>query len=133
MTDRSLNVNVMDKDKSKEIIVHKTLPENSSTDARKSERKIVNKTLSQNNSADVSENTITELKDEEHKETSVTEKVTSYFNIFESGRNLLDRLDVTYQQAFMATPSENDYYKDMLKNLINENNNEGGKLCNGKI
>ena len=34
-------------------------------------------------SADVSENTITELKDEEHKETSMTEKVKIYFDIFE--------------------------------------------------
>ena len=72
-------------------------------DVSKSERNIVNETLSQNNSADVSENTITELKDKEHKEPSVTEKVTSYFNIFKCGRNILDRLDVTYQQVFMAT------------------------------
>ena len=105
MTSPSSNVNVTDKDESKEIIVHKTLPENSSTDARKSERKIVNKTLSQNNSTYVSENTITELKEKQNKEPSVTEKVTSYFNIFESGRNLLDQLDVTYQPAFMATPA----------------------------
>ena len=57
---------------------------------------------------DVPENTITELKDEDHKEPSVTEKVISYFSIFECGRNLLDQLDVTYQQVFMATPAEND-------------------------
>ena len=113
--------------------MHETLSENSSTNVSKSERNIVNKTLPQNNSADVSENTITELKDKEHKKPSVTEKVTSYFNIFESGRNLLDQLDVTYQQAFMATPAENDYFKKMLKNLIKVNNNEGGKLCNEKL
>ena len=109
--------------------MHVTLSENISTDVSKSERNIVNETLSQNNSADVSKNTITQLKDEENKEHSVTEKVKSYSNIYECGRNLLDRLDVTYQQAFMATPSENDYYKEMLKNLIKVNN-EGGKLCN---
>ena len=47
----------------------------------------------------------------------MSHKVTSYFNIFECGRNLLDQLDVTYQQAFMATPAENenDYYKEMLR------------------
>ena len=73
-----------------------------------------------------------EVKDEEHKEPSVTQKVTSYFNIFKCGRNLLDRLDVTYQRAFMAIPAENDYYKEMLKNLIKVNN-EGGKLCNEKL
>ena len=58
----SLNVNVTDDDKSKEIIVHETLSENSSTDVSESERKIVNETLSQNNSADVPNNTITDLK-----------------------------------------------------------------------
>ena len=91
------------------------------------------KTLSQNNSADVPENNITELKDEEHKEPSVTDKVTSYFNIFGCGRNILDQIDVTYQWVFMATPSENDYYKGMLNNLIKVNNNEGGPLCNENL
>ena len=102
-------------------------------DVSESERDIVNKTLSQNNYADVSENTISELIYEEHKEPSVTKEVKSYFNIFECGRNLLYRLDVKYQRAFIATPSEHDYYKDMLKNLIKVNNNEGGPLCNEKL
>ena len=63
----SSKVNVTDKDESKEIIVHETLLEHSSTDVRKSECNIINKPLSQNNSADVSENTISELKYKEHK------------------------------------------------------------------
>ena len=83
----------------------------------------------QNNSADVPDNGITELKDEEHKEPSVTEKVTSYFNIFEFGRNLLDQLDVKYQRAFMATSAQYEYYKGMMK-IIFKANIEGGKLCN---
>ena len=78
MTDPSSDVNVTYEDKSKEIIVHKTLLENSSTDVSKSERNIINETLSQNNSADVPENNITELKDGDDKEPSVTQKVTSY-------------------------------------------------------
>ena len=61
------------------------------------------------------------------------QKVTGCFNIFKCGRNLLDRLDVTYQRAFMATPAENYYYKEMLKNLIKVNNNEGGKLFIEKL
>ena len=85
--------------------MHENLSENNSKDVSESERNIVNKTLSQNNSADVLEKTITEFKEKEHKEPSVTQKVTSYFNIFECGRNILDKLDVTYQQAFMATPA----------------------------
>ena len=75
---------------------------------------IVNKTLLQKYSADVDElcsteidipeYTITEQKDSEYEEFSVTKEVPSYFNIFECGRNLLDRLDVTYERACMDTP-----------------------------
>ena len=83
--------------------MHKTLSENQSKDVRESECNIVNKNLSQKNSADVPDNAITVLKDKEHKEPSVTEKVTSYFNILKCGRNLLDKLDVTYQRVFIAT------------------------------
>ena len=61
----------------------------------------------------------------------MTQKVTSYFNIFECGINLLDQLDVTYQRAFMAT-SEDEYYKETTKSLLKVSN-EGGKLCNEKI
>ena len=53
--------------------MHETLLENNFKNVRESERNIVNKALSQNNSADVPENTNTELKDEEHKEPSVTQ------------------------------------------------------------
>ena len=105
-TASSSNVNVTDEDESKYIIVHKTLSENQSKDVSKSECNIVHETLPQNNSADVPENVITEIKDDEHKEPSVTEKVTSYFNIFECGRNLLDQLDVTHKRAFMTTSAQ---------------------------
>ena len=72
MTAPSLNVNATDEDESKRIIVHEGLSENCSTYVSESKRNIVNKKLSQNNSADISEYTITELKDEEYKEPSVT-------------------------------------------------------------
>ena len=109
MTDPSLKINVTDEDESKEIIVHETLSENNSKDVSESELNIVKENLSQNNSMDVPENNITELKDEEHKEPSVTEKVTIYFNIYKCRRNILEQLDVTYQQAFMATPKDKYY------------------------
>ena len=109
MTALSFNVNATDKDESKRIIVHETLSENCSTDVNKSKRNIINENLSQNNSADVSEYTIVELKYKEYKEPSVTKEVKIYFNIFECGRNILDRLDVTYQQAFLATLQKKYY------------------------
>ena len=62
--------------------MQETLSENQYKKVSESECNIVHKTLSQNNSADVPANVITELKDDEHKEPSVTGKVTSYFNIF---------------------------------------------------
>ena len=83
--------------------MHNTLSENQSKDVSESECNIIQKTLLQNNSADVPDNVLTELKYYDHKEPSVTEKVRSYFNIFECGRNILDQLDVTYQRALMAT------------------------------
>ena len=63
----SSNVNVTDKDESKEIIVHETLSENQSKDISESECNIIHEILSQNNSTDVRDNFITELKDNEHK------------------------------------------------------------------
>ena len=111
--------------------MHKTLSENNYKDVSKSEHSIINETLSQNNYADIPENNITELKDGDNKEPSVTQKVTSYFNIFLCGRNLLDQLDCTYKNAFMATP-EDEYYKEMTKSLIKANN-KGGYLFNENI
>ena len=91
--------------------MHKNLSDNQSKGVIKSECNIVHKTLLQNNSKDVPNNDITILKDNEHKEPSVTQKVTSYFNIFECGRNLLDQLDVTCQQVFMAISAQDEYYR----------------------
>ena len=132
MTSPSSNLNVTDEDESKEIIVHETLLENNSTEISESERNIVNGTLSQNNSADVTENTITELKDEEHKEHSVTEKVKIYFNIYKCGRNLLDRLGVKYQREFMATPKDK-YYNTLLDTIVKKNYLRGEPLSNQNI
>ena len=73
------------------------------------------------------------MKYNEHKEPSVTEKITSYFNIFECGRNLFDQLDVMYQQAFMATSAQDEYYKEMTKSLIKANIGSYGKICNENI
>ena len=117
----SLNVNVTDEDKSKRIIVHEILSENCSTGVSKSKRNIVNENVSQKNPPEVSEYTITELKDKEYKEPSVTKEVENYFNILECVRNLLDRLDITYQRAFMANPQDK-YYTKMLENLVKMNN-----------
>ena len=98
-------------EESKEIIVHKPVLENLSMDVSESECNIVHKTLSRNNSSDLMTNAITELKYDEHIEPSVSDKGSSYFNIFKCGRNLLDQLDVTYQRAFVASPLQQGLYQ----------------------
>ena len=46
-------------------------------------------------------------------------------------KNILDHIDVTYQQAFMVTSAQDEYYKEMKKSLIKAKI-KGGKLCNEK-
>ena len=105
------NANDTEKEKSREFIMHKRLSENLSMDVSESECNIVNETLSQNNSSDVPTNVITEMKYDEHIEPSVSDKGSSYFNIFECGRNLLDQLDVTYQHAFTSSAAASPVQK----------------------
>ena len=80
-------------------------------DVSESECNIVHETLQQNNSSYVPTNFITEVKYDGHIEPSVNDKGSSYFNIFECGRNLLDQLDVTYQRAFTASPVQQGLYQ----------------------
>ena len=44
----------------------------------------------------------------------------------------MDRLDVTYQRAFMATPKDK-YYNALLDTLVKENNLRGVPLSNKNI
>ena len=89
--------------------------ENLSMDVSESECNTVNKTLSHNNSSDVPTNVITEFKYDKHIEPSVSDKGSSYFNIFECGRNLLDQLDVTYQRSFTASEATSTAPKGFYK------------------
>ena len=76
-----------------------------------------------------------ELNYDEHIEHSVIFKESSYYNIFECGRTLLDQLDVTQQRAFTASKTSSTVppgnyelstarvrYYDMQVNHIKENN-----------
>ena len=112
-------------------------------DVSESECNIVHKTLSQKNSSDVTTNVITEFKDNEHKEPSVIEKGTIYFNIFECSRNILDQLDVAYQWAFMASqvqeefyqpsPARERYYDKMAESLIKAKVKNEGTINNVEL
>ena len=65
-------------------------------DKIESECNIVNENSSESDSSNVT----TELNYDDDIKPSENVKEASYFNIFESGRNFLDKLDVTYQRAF---------------------------------
>ena len=42
----------------------------------------------------------------EESSVTVTHEVPNYINIFDCDRNILNRIDVTYEQACMATTKE---------------------------
>ena len=56
----------------------------------------------------------------------------SYSYIFECGRNILEKIDVTYQQAFMASPKDK-YYNVLLDTLVKDNNLRGEPFSNDNI
>ena len=105
-----------EKDESKVIIVDKC-----STEEDESEfvHKNINKQKYANNEA-------------ECEESSVTDEVLSYFNMFKGGRNILNRLDVTYEQVCMVTQKE-EYYTDLLKTMIEHNNRSKTPFSKEKI
>ena len=70
--------------------------ENLIMDVSESECNIAEETLSQFDSSNVT----TELNYDDHIKPSANVKEANYFNIFECGRNLLDKLDVTYQRVY---------------------------------
>ena len=100
------------------------LPSNvNSTDEDKSKRSIINKTLLQNCSADEDELSSTKedksecaIKKHRDAKNEVPYDVTNYlnaFNLFECGRNILDRLDVAYERVRMdiqSTISNSAYF-----------------------
>ena len=55
------------------------------------------------------------MKFDEHIEPSVSDKGSSYFNIFECGRNLLDQLDVMYQRVFTASAAASPVQKGLYQ------------------
>ena len=71
----------------------------------------------------------------------MSDEGSSYFNIFECGKNILDQLDVTYQRAFTASAEQSSvpkgYYQpsparerfyDIMSDQILEKNDEIGKI-----
>ena len=123
-----------DEDESKNSIVHNLFYEPSSEniimEESESECNIVNETSSHSDSSNVT----TELNYDDHIKPSANFKEATYFNIFECGSNILEKLDVTYQSSFTASekpstpssvppaaayvsPLRNKYWDVQTKNL----------------
>ena len=65
-------------------------------------------------------NATTELNNEDDIKPSENHKEVSYFNIFERGRNLLDKLDLTYQRAFAASEESSRSARRAYRNRVKE-------------
>ena len=115
----SSDVNDTEKEESNNSIVHKAFHkpslENIYMDVSESECNIINENLLQNDSSDVPTKVILELNYDDHIEPSANVKEASYFNMFECGRNLLDKLDVTYQRAFTASEATSSVPKGLYQ------------------
>ena len=61
-----------------------------------------------------------------------TNEVPCYFNISEYGRNILNRLEVTYERACMANPRDK-YYEKMLDTLVDYNDHHNALLSKEKL
>ena len=55
-------------------------------------------------------------------------KEVSYFNIFECGRNLLEKLDITYQRAFTASEKTSRGARIETRNRVKQKNPSQGVL-----
>ena len=61
----------------------------------------------------------------------VTNEVPRYFNKYECGRNILNRLYVAYERARVTT-TKYKYYTKMLETLVNYNDRNNTILSNEK-
>ena len=65
-------------------------------------------------------NATTEFNYEDDIKPSANVKEASYFNIFECGRNLLDKLDVTYQRAFTSSKKTSREARIATRNRVKQ-------------
>ena len=68
----------------------------------------------------------------EYEESSVTDEVTSYFNIYKCSINILNRLYVKFERACMAT-TKDKYYTKTLEALVDYNDRNNALFSNEKI
>ena len=127
-----------DKSKLEEFLVDKTLSQICSIGKDKSKGIIVDGCFTEEDASECVLKNINKQKDvkneTECEEYSVTDEFPSYFNIFECGKDLLNRLDVTYEQACMGNNNPKDkYYTKLLETVIDYNDHHNAPLSNENI
>ena len=125
-----------DKSNWKELIVNKSLSRICSTDEDESEGFIVNECFTEEDKSECVHKNINKQKDvnieAEYEKYSVTDEVPIYFNIFECGRNLFNKIDMTYDRACMYTPKD-IYFDNILETLVNHNNRHNAPFSNENL
>ena len=132
----------LDENKSEDIPAEKNLLQVCSTDVGKSESVIVDESSTEESETEsVHKSTNTneekyEIGKTQNEEPLVTDNKVinkpSYFNLFKCGKNILNRLDTTCEQACTAT-SRDKYYTEMYKALTDYNDHTNTPLFNQKI
>ena len=122
--------------KLKYFLVDETLLKICSTDEEKSKGIIVDECSIDEEESECVHKNINKQQDAKNEtddeESSVTDEVLSYFKVFKCGRNILNRLDVTYEQACMVTPKEK-YFMTLVETLIDYNDRHDIPLSNEKL
>ena len=131
-----LNICSTEERELKDFLFDKTLSHICCTDEDKSKGIIINECSTEEDKSecvDINTNKQKEANNEaEYEESSVTHEVTIYVNIYECGRSILNRLDMTYELACMAT-SKQKYFTKLLETVVDYNIHHNAPLSNEKI
>ena len=126
----------MNKRELKEFLVDKPLSHICSTDEEKSKCIIVDECSTKENESGCVHKNINKQKgtnnEAEYEEYSVTDKLPSYFKIFECGKNLLRRIDLTYERVCVFTQKEK-YYMTLVETLIDHIDHHNVPLSNKNL
>ena len=95
------NVTHIDDNESEHVIKHEALLQSHSANIRESEQSIVNENILQNYSENVDK--LCSMENNEQEDEHIESLKPSYFKIFECGRSMLDKLDVSYELTCMAS------------------------------
>ena len=125
----------MDDSEFKKFLVDKTLSQICSTEKDEPKIIIVDECFTEEDESQCVHKNINKkvAKNEaEYEESSVTDEVPRYFKIFECGRNILNRLDVTNERVCMA-PQKEEYYKNLLETMFEHNDCHNVTFSNEKL